>query len=189
MAPLTLTVDALTSVVGKTMTILIKHAGVADEIAVAAGAPEGGACSIDAPDAGGVLDGLVTVAKYVCSRSPRAAVLMNSKTPEGEAFVTEWINRATTEYAAGVTHEAFYALNEHLLPRSFIASDAALSLADVLAYASLHAPFIALGAELHKALVNVMRWMDHVGAVTGGDASGCFGPVPIVHQTFTAHCV
>jgi len=189
MAPLTLTVDALTSVVGKTMTILIKHAGVADEIAVAAGAPEGGACSIDAPDAGGVLDGLVTVAKYVCSRSPRAAVLMNSKTPEGETFVTEWINRATTEYAAGVTHEAFDALNEHLLPRSFIASDAALSLADVLAYASLHAPFIALGAERHKALVNVMRWMDHVGAVTGGDASGCFGPVPIVHQTFTAHGV
>ena len=172
---LSLKVDSKTSVAGKTIALVVARAGVEDKIALSEGAA---AIALDA-GADGQLEGLATVAKYVASLSADAAAL-DGTTPEEQATVAEWCQRAVAEYGAtgAVTDDKLEALDAHLLKRSYIATPGSLSLADLLVYGAVHASVVALSADKLAAMCNLARWCDHVGAVSGGDAT--FGKIPIV---------
>ena len=172
---LSLKVDSKTSVAGKTIALVVARAGVEDKIALSEGAA---AIALDA-GADGQLEGLATVAKYVASLSADAAAL-DGTTPEEQATVAEWCQRAVAEYGAtgAVTDDKLEALDAHLLKRSYVATPGGLSLADLLVYGAVHGSVVALSADKLAAMCNLARWCDHVGAVSGGDAT--FGKIPIV---------
>ena len=172
---LSLKVDSKTSVAGKTIALVVARAGVEDKIALSEGAA---AIALDA-GADGQLEGLATVAKYVASLSADAAAL-DGTTPEEQATVAEWCQRAVAEYGAtgAVTDDKLEALDAHLLKRSYIATPGSLSLADLLVYGAVHASVVALSADKLAAMCNLARWCDHIGAVSGGDAT--FGKIPVV---------
>jgi aminoacyl tRNA synthase complex-interacting multifunctional protein 1 len=173
---LSLKVDSKTSVAGKTIALVVARAGVEDKIALSEGAA---AIALDA-GADGQLEGLATVAKYVASLSADAAAL-DGTTPEEQATVAEWCQRAVAEYGAtgAVADDKLEALDAHLLKRSYVATPGGLSLADLLVYGAVHASVVALSADKLAAMCNLARWCDHVGAVSGGDAT--FGKIPVVH--------
>ena len=76
-----------------------------------------------------------------------------------------------------MTDDKLEALDAHLLKRSYIATPGSLSLADLLVYGAVHASVVALSADKLAAMCNLARWCDHIGAVSGGDAT--FGRFPL----------
>jgi hypothetical protein len=132
-----------------------------------------------------VLEGLGTVCRYLASLCTGAlAGTLSGATPEDEAAIAEWMNRAGVEYAHGasdaVSEVALANLDAHLLTRSTLAgAGAGITLADLVVYGAVHAAVAALAPERRSALCNVARWVAHVGGAAGGNA--IFGEIAMVH--------
>ena len=174
---LSVKVDSATSIAGKTVALVVAHAGVGDKIGVAEGAAAG-SIELDAgPD--GKLEGLATVCKYVASlASEPVGKQLAGASLEDEAMISEWLARAAAEYGVegAVGDENLVELDAHLASRSFVATRGAISLADLAAYGTTHGALCAMAREKRNALVHLTRWCDHVGAVSGGERT--FGAVP-----------
>lgn len=174
---LSVKVDSVTSVAGKTIALVVAYAGVGDKIGVAEGAAAG-SIELDAgPD--GKLEGLATVCKFVASlASEPVRGQLAGTSPEDEAMISEWLARAAAEYGVegAVGDEKLAELDARLASRSFLATRGAVSLADLAAYGTTHGALCAMAREKRHALVHLTRWCDHVGAVSGGART--FGAVP-----------
>ena len=172
-----------TCVAAKIADLVVARAGVGDSFGAVWEHQDAAAGSL-ALDAGadGALEGLSTVCQYVASKAADPGALLG-RTPEEEALVQEWLSRASSEYAVDgvVADDRLEALDAYLLTRSFLATPGDISLADILAYGTVHASVVALPPDVLARRCNLARWCDHVGRVTGGD--GVFGAVPVRRES------
>ena len=173
-------VESSASVAGKTLSLVVAYAGVGDKISVVEGAA-GPTVTLDA-GADGALEGLATCSKYIAclTGDETLKAQLVGTTPADEAMIHEWLARACLDYSGPAvdTSRSLESLNAHLATRSFVATHGAVSLADIVLYASTHASLAALPADTKTELIHLIRWCDHVGAVVQQNGKRVFGVVP-----------